>query len=303
MLRTAVSLGGDSDTIAAIAGSIAEGYYGLDEDWKKAAISRLPDDLAVILCRFDCLYGSQNSGKVDALHRAIRFAEAAHRGQKRKGSNVDYITHPMGVLQLLTEMGASRELQIAGVLHDTVEDTDVTLQEIRDAFGDRVATLVGSHTEDKSKPWRARKQATIDELKTTERDVKLLIMADKVSNLRSMLWDYAQLGETLWDRFNAPKADQAWVNSRIQDALYELQFDEAAAPVYWEMVDLYKDLFVAYYLSADELAIYQCACDGECWRLHRPESTWQRWEGGLPGDAVPVPRTKAERLEDLLRRM
>ena len=246
VLRTAVSLGGDSDTIAAIAGSIAEGYYGLDERWKAEAYTRLPEDLAAILCHFDSLYGGTRCTEdVHPLHRAIRFAEQAHRGQKRKGSDVDYIVHPMEVLQLLTAMGASQELQIAGVLHDTVEDTDVTVEEIRVAFGDRVAELVGSHTEDKSKTWRERKQATLDELKVAERDVKLLIMADKVSNLRSMLWDYRQLGEALWDRFNAPKEEQAWVNGAMREILQDFLMDADAAPVYREMAALYEALFTA----------------------------------------------------------
>ena len=245
VLRTAVSLGGDSDTIAAIAGSIAEGYYGLDDKWKAEAYARLPEDLAAILRRFDALYGVRRTGDVHPLHRAIRFAEQAHRGQKRKGSDVDYIVHPMEVLQLLTQMGASQELQIAGVLHDTVEDTDVTIEEIRAAFGDRVAALVGSHTEDKTKSWRERKQATLDEVKTAERDVKLLIMADKVSNLRSMLWDYRQLGEALWDRFNAPKEAQAWVNGAMREILQDFLMDADAAPVYREMAALYEALFTA----------------------------------------------------------
>ena len=245
VLRTAVSLGGDSDTIAAIAGSIAEGYYGLDDKWKAEAYARLPEDLAAILRRFDALYGVRRTGDVHPLHRAIRFAEQAHRGQKRKGSDVDYIVHPMEVLQLLTQMGASQELQIAGVLHDTVEDTDVTIEEIRAAFGDRVAALVGSHTEDKTKSWRERKQATLDELKAAERDVKLLIMADKVSNLRSMLWDYGQLGEALWDRFNAPKEAQAWVNGAMREILQDFLMDADAAPVYRELAALYEALFTA----------------------------------------------------------
>jgi len=69
VLRTAVSLGGDSDTIAAIAGSIAEGYYGVDENWKKTAISRLPDDLAAILCRFDCWNGIHEAHEAIVLGR------------------------------------------------------------------------------------------------------------------------------------------------------------------------------------------------------------------------------------------
>jgi len=300
VLRTAVSIGGDSDTIAAIAGSIAEGYYGLDEDWKAAVYARLSEDLAEILCRFDCLYGTAAGTKVDPLHRAIRFAEQAHRGQKRKGSEVAYITHPMEVLQLLTEIGASKALQIAGVLHDTVEDTDVTVEEIRDAFGDRVAALVASHTEDKTKTWRERKWNTLEELKTAERDVKLLILADKVSNLRSMLWDYRQLGETLWDRFNAPKELQSQFNRGMQEVLLDLAVDETACGLYWEMVDLCSDLFTTYYFAPGEPAVYQCTCGEGCRRLDLEESLWERWEGELPADAVQIPRTKAERLEVLM---
>ena len=76
------------------------------------------------------------------LHDAIVFAAKAHKGQVRKGTDVDYITHPMEVLQILTQMGADGNLLIAGVLHDVVEDTDVTLDEVRELFGDDVATLV-----------------------------------------------------------------------------------------------------------------------------------------------------------------
>ena len=301
VIRTAVSLGGDCDTLTAIAGSIAEGYYGIDEDWKKAALWHLPEDLAQILRRFDVTYGVFQEPPLNPVHEAMLFAEKAHRGQKRKGTAVDYITHPMEVYQILTSMQAGQELLIAGLLHDTVEDTDVDIDDIQFAFGDRVSTLAANHTENKRLSWRERKQRTIDTVKVADRDTRLLIMADKVSNLRSMLSDYSRVGEQLWERFNASKEEQSWYNSELQDALNDLQFDDAARLVYWEMVGLYKDLFVTFYADFEEKKIYQAACHGETVVSCREDGAWLHCEGEIPPMAVQLPRLKAERLEDLWR--
>lgn len=300
VLRLAVSLGGDSDTLTAIAGSIAEAYYGIDEDWKKAAFSHLTDDLAQILRRYDISFVQAKLCEVNPLHKAIRFMEKAHRGQKRKGSEIDYIVHPMEVFQILTEMHANQELLIAGLLHDTVEDSAVTPDDIRNAFGARVANLVCSHTEDKSKSWHERKQHTIDELQTAERDVKLLILADKLSNLRSMLVDYQEQGDVFWKRFNAPKEQQSWYNSGVLDAMQELQYDNDACSAYWEATGLYKDLFVTFYADYDRHNLYQRSCDGKAYIFYPADGAWEEYcDTVIPEDAYPLPRLKAERLEDL----
>ena len=190
---------------------------------------------------------------------------------------------------------------MAGLLHDTVEDTDVDIDDIQLAFGDRVSTLVANHTENKRLSWRERKQHTIDTVKVADRDTRLLIMADKVSNLRSMLSDYSRVGEQLWERFNASKEEQSWYNSELQDALNDLQFDDAACGVYWEMVGLYKDLFVTFYVDFEEKKIYQAACHGETVVSCREDGAWLHYEGEIPPTAVQIPRLKAERLEDLWR--
>lgn len=178
-----------------------------------------------------------------ALEEAICFATKRHAGQVRKGSDIPYITHPLETMNILNAMKADTELLIAGVLHDTVEDTDTTPEEIRELFGEDVAALVAAHTEDKSKSWMERKQHTIDELQTAPLRVKMLIMADKVSNLRSMYADYKLIGDKLWKRFNAPKEKQAWYYSGVQDALYEMQDYIETEQIYQEMVGLFKDLF------------------------------------------------------------
>lgn len=149
--------------------------------------------------------------KMHTLFNAIEFAVQAHSGHFRKGTSVPYIVHPLAVGRILAVSGCEPDLVIAGFLHDTVEDTDVTLDEIRTNFGERVANLVAAVTEsDRSAPWRARKQETLDKLQAADEDVLVLALADKIDNIRS-IWNYLQReGEHLWERFNRPRGDQAW---------------------------------------------------------------------------------------------
>ena len=234
------------------------------------------------------------------LEKAISFAMEAHRGEVRKGTERPYILHPIEVLQILSSMKADTGLMAAGVLHDTIEDTSVTLKDIVDNFGADVAALVNGHTEDKRQSWFVRKLANICELEDADVRLKMLIMADAVSNLRSLYADYREAGEELWLRFNAPKELQAWKYSKVQDALSEMQNYEETRDVYWEMVDLYKDIFVTFYLDEDEEneAIYQVDASGEAYCCLRYEPKWEPFDEEIPEEAVIVPRKYAERLEE-----
>ena len=80
-----------------------------------------------------------------------------------------------------------------------------------------------------------------------------------------------------------------------------MQFDDAAKLVYWELVGLYKDLFVTFYVDFEEKKIYQAACHGETVVSCREDGAWLHYEGEIPPTAVQIPRLKAERLEDLWR--
>ena len=185
----------------------------------------------------------KKSSGLNQVHEAIGFAARAHKGQLRKGTDLDYIVHPLEVLQLLTGMGAGEQLLIAGVLHDTLEDTAVTREELEAAFGRVAAALVAGHTEDKRKSWRERKQNTIEALAKGSREEKMLTLADRISNLRSMVSDLSREGERLWDRFNAPREAQAWYSGGILRALADLRRD-AAVGVYWqELAELHEALF------------------------------------------------------------
>lgn len=177
------------------------------------------------------------------LEDAIAYAAACHKGAVRKGTDRPYILHPVETLQILSSMGADRNLLIAGILHDVLEDTDATLRDITDRFGPDVAALVNSHTEDKRQIWYMRKLHTIHKLPAENIRSKMLTLADKLSNLRSLWRDYQTVGEALWSRFNAPKHMQAWYYSKVQEGLAELQDNPETADAYREMVRLYQALF------------------------------------------------------------
>jgi (p)ppGpp synthase/HD superfamily hydrolase len=145
---------------------------------------------------------------------ALRLAVDLHSQQARKGSKVPYIGHLLGVCGLVIDAGGSEDEAIAAVLHDAVEDQGgaATLELIRTQFGSNVAAIVEacSDTDVLPKPpWRARKEAYIEHLRTAPTSVLRVSLADKVNNLRTIVRDYGEIGEALWARFSLD-ADQVW---------------------------------------------------------------------------------------------
>ena len=145
--------------------------------------------------------GRGGAGREDGLLAAAdRLAEASHAGQTRKGTERPYVEHPREVARLLREAGASEPLVAAGLLHDVVEDTAVTLGELRRAFGDEVAELVAAVSEDKARTWEERKRGTIVELREAPPDVLLLKAADALANASGAAGD----GAHDWAPFRRP---------------------------------------------------------------------------------------------------
>ncbi len=142
---------------------------------------------------------------------AIEFAAKAHAGQLRKGTRFPYLIHPLGVAKILIEHNCADEIVAAGLLHDVLEDTPATVAQVRQAFGEKVAQLVEASSEpDHSDIWENRKRHTIEFLQTAPPDVLLIVLADKLDNLREIREDYARQGERTWARFNRPKEQQRW---------------------------------------------------------------------------------------------
>ena len=162
------------------------------------------------------------------LQRAIEFAAVKHGGTPRKGTDIPYIVHPIEVMKIVAGITDDEEVRAAAVLHDTIEDTDASREELEELFGKRVAELVASESENKRKgqaeteTWFLRKQETLDRLEKADRDTKIICLGDKLANMRDIARDYESLGDKLWERFNAPddkKTNIGWYYKGIAERL------------------------------------------------------------------------------------
>ena len=177
-----------------------------------------------------------------AIFRAIEFSAKAHLAQLRKGTDIPYITHPFAVGLILAKANCTEDVIIAGILHDTIEDTGVALSEIRELFGDAVAEIVAGCTEpDKSLPWETRKQHTLDALKSASLGVKFVTCADKLHNLCAMLEEYRQMGDGMWKRFSRGQEKQRWYFAGLLVSLGSGPF--GAQPLYQELSRAFAELF------------------------------------------------------------
>lgn len=180
------------------------------------------------------------------VDRAILFAVKAHSGTERRGKGFPYVIHPMEAMAIVATITPDPELLAAAALHDTVEDTDITLDILRAEFGERVAKLVADEsdvfTEGKSEDetWHQRKKAAIDRLARAPHDAKIVALGDKLSNMRAIARDYAAQGDALWNIFHAkdPK-DHEWHYRGLADALRELQ----DTPAFQEFEQLINQVF------------------------------------------------------------
>ncbi len=186
------------------------------------------------------------------ITQAILFAMEKHGsvknkdgtiGQKRKGSGLPYIVHPMEVWQILRNNNCSTVVQVAGLLHDTLEDTDTSPEEIKEKFGADVLALVQTESEDKTKSWKERKQATLDALEKASTETKQVCCADKLSNCLAQLYDYNQIGDALFERFNKESTPelQGWYYKGIVKALASLKGMEMYSSLQKTVNQLYGD--------------------------------------------------------------
>ena len=162
------------------------------------------------------------------VEKALQFATDAHSGQLRKGTNRPYILHPIQAMQIVRRLTDDEEVISAAVLHDTLEDTGVTKDDLEKEFGKRVADLVAAVSENKradrpaGETWAERKKETIENLKDANRDVKMICLGDKLSNIRMMAQEYVAIGDELWERFNQKDKNlHCWYYSELYKILRE----------------------------------------------------------------------------------
>ena len=181
----------------------------------------------------------------ELLDRAILFATRAHAGTERRGKGFPYIVHPLEAMAIVATMTPDQELLAAAVLHDVVEDTDYTVEDIRAVFGDRIAEIVAAESDsqmdgDPSGNWHYRKALALEHLAAASRDIKMVALGDKLSNMRAIARDYASQGESFWQLFHAKDpAEHAWRYRALADALRELSDTFA----YQEFIHLIDQVF------------------------------------------------------------
>lgn len=147
------------------------------------------------------------------IQRAIKFATKTHevyQKQKRKGKDIAYITHPLTVGIILSLVKAKEDIVVAGILHDTIEDSidqkKVNAKMLEERFGKKVAEGVLSVTEiEKKLPWEERKKQALENIKNFSHDSLLIKSADIIANVSELVDDYKRYGEEVFVRFNAPK--------------------------------------------------------------------------------------------------
>ncbi len=192
------------------------------------------------------LAGTPENSERMIEEKAIIYAAEAHRGTCRKGSGLPYIVHPMEVMMLCSEMTDDSEVVAAAALHDVVEDTDRTLDDVEKAFGARIATLVGFESENKREDqpkeatWKIRKQENLERERTAPVEARMIMLADKVSNMRATAADFSKRGEAIWEKFNMKDpVEQEWYYRSVADVLSDL----SEMPQYQEYLKLLEQVF------------------------------------------------------------
>ncbi|HEX6162974.1 MAG TPA: HD domain-containing protein [Vicinamibacterales bacterium] len=158
---------------------------------------------------------------------AMAYAYQVHANQRRKGTGIPYLAHILGVTAIAMEYGADEDQAIAALLHDAAEDGggEATLAEIRARFGDAVADIVlgcsDSLVEDPEDklPWQERKENYLAHLENASQSVCFVSAADKLHNVRSIIRDYHEHGEEIWNRFQGRRDGTLWYYETVADTL------------------------------------------------------------------------------------
>lgn len=161
------------------------------------------------------------------FEEAFIFADQLHIHQTRKSSQTPYIAHLMSVAALVLENGGDEDATMAALLHDAVEDQGgyEILEEIRQRFGERVAEIVDSCSDAYTipkPPWRTRKETYLAHLSETTPEARLVSVADKLHNARSILRDLRTEGDQLWEKFNGGKEGTLWYYRSLVENFQQL---------------------------------------------------------------------------------
>jgi (p)ppGpp synthase/HD superfamily hydrolase len=177
------------------------------------------------------------------LNKAIAFALHVHAGQMRKAKKVPFVAHPLAVAMLLQGMGCGQDVVIAALLHDTVEDTPTTRDEVCEAFGETVADLVAWVTEPRGR-WEYRKETYITQITNAPFEAKIISATDKYHNLHNIYSQQQVVGESIWDVFGRDKARQEWFYRSVYAGILHNNPHVETYPIFHQLGDLIDEMFV-----------------------------------------------------------
>ena len=239
------------------------------------------------------------------INRALGFSAKAHLTQLRKGTDIPYVTHPFAVGMILANAGCAEDVVVAGILHDTVEDSEVTLDMISAEFGEYVARIVARCSEpDKTLSWEERKQHTLDEMKKAPLEVQFVACADKLHNISTMIEEQRRSGDEIWKRFKRGRAQQGWYFHGLLDSFAKGQI--YSHPLYKEFKLAIESLFGSHSYPDD--VIHQIVSGGQtgvdraaldvAMNLRIVTGGWcpagRRAEDGVIPERYPLQETKAK---------
>lgn len=160
--------------------------------------------------------------ELSLIERALRIAARAHKDQVRKDGDVPYIVHPVQVAWLLRDRGFSDEIVAAALVHDVLEDTDVSEEALVRELGEDVVRIVRAVTNDDALSWKEKKQKYIETVRAGGEGALAVATADKIHNAESLLAAHDAHGEALWAQFNASKEDKLWFEEAMLAMLREV---------------------------------------------------------------------------------
>ncbi len=161
------------------------------------------------------------------IEKAKKLVYERHKGQVRKGKNEPFTNHLEDVYEIAKTLTDNEVVLASAYLHDIVEDTDTTIEEIKEMFGEEVASFVASETEDKraeldpEETWKIRKEEQLFNLKNNRsKDLYIIVLSDKLANTNEMVKDYKEIKDELWNRFNQKdKSEIAWYYNSMADII------------------------------------------------------------------------------------
>ena len=184
----------------------------------------------------------------ELIDKAITYATKHHEGVSRKGKKIPYILHPLEAMSVVATITDDNELIAAAALHDLIEDTDVTYDDIKLEFGKRIADIVNEES-DNTLPnygnlgWKEKKALALNRLKNANLDVKIVALGDKLSNIRAIHNDYYLIGNDFWNRFRESNpSSHKWRYMELVKCFDELKDTNAYKEFEWLVKDTFKGI-------------------------------------------------------------